>query len=129
MSIYFENEFGRVTIGHSIIKQVILPEVLASKCFRPVGFQAGMDATQVPVPRSLEKAIKINDENDRLDTTILLSVLYGTPIVDESMKLKKRIRQAVESATGLKVDDLILSVEKVHLDSDAKGKKQQEATK
>lgn len=126
MSIYFENELGRVTIGHSIIKQVILPEILASKCFRPIGYQAGMDTSQVPLPRALEKAVKINDENDRLEATVLLSVLYGTPIVDEGIKLKKRIRMAVESATGLKVDDLILSVEKVHQDADTKGKRQRE---
>jgi len=129
MSAHYENEFGRVAIGHSIIKQVILPEIVATKCFRPLDMKSGMDVNRQPLPKSLEKSIRISDEDNRLEATILLSVLYGTSITDEGAKLKKRIRQAVESATGLKLSEVVLNVEKVHCATDLSSEKVAEAEK
>jgi len=120
VSNYFENKLGRVYIDPSIIKQVILPEVIASKTFRPLGASSDLVDANPPVPRSLEKTVKIDDKAGRVNATVSVGVLYGTAIWDEATKVQKKIREAVESSTGLKVENITLNVEQVYLPGNKK---------
>jgi len=120
VSTYFENELGRIYIDSSIIRQVILPEIIASKTFRPLGASSELADANPPVPKSLEKTVKIDDKDGKVDATVSVGVKYGTSIWDEATKVQKQIRQAVESKTGLKVENVTLNVEQVYLPDDKK---------
>ena len=118
MTPYYENALGRVYVGPSIVKQAILPEVMGSKIFRPMGSTSDMREGQMPIPRSLEKGIKLTAEAGKVSATVSVGVQYGTCIWDEATKLQKNVRRAIESKTGLKVEDICLSVERVFTELD-----------
>ena len=107
---FFENELGRVQISPSIVRRIIMREVENSRCFRFPGMKGGESAGR----KIMERCIKVVFVEGSVETTLTLTVLFGTKIIKEARELQGRITRALELTAGLVVNRVALNVENVY---------------
>ncbi|MGN1297179.1 MAG: Asp23/Gls24 family envelope stress response protein [Clostridia bacterium] len=78
--------------------------------------------------KNLAKGIKVDvaDNNTKIDVNIIVE--YGSRIPDVAFEIQNRVKKAVESMTGLNVEEVNVHVQGVNTDV-AKEEKTEEATK
>jgi uncharacterized alkaline shock family protein YloU len=111
---YFDTDLGRIQIAPTIVRRIILSEIEGNNCFRVNGAKPGE-----PIPRKIaEKSIRVSFEEGVLETTLLVSVLYGARIIKEARDLQGNIIRAMQFRAGLKVKKVEINVEDVFLSDD-----------
>ena len=75
--------------------------------------------------KNLAKGIKveIDEKNAKIDVNILVE--YGSRIPDVAFEIQKRVKKAVESMTGLKVEEVNVHVQGVNTDVTSKEETEQ----
>ena len=75
--------------------------------------------------KNLAKGIKVDvaDNNTKIDVNIIVE--YGSRIPDVAFEIQNRVKKAVESMTGLNVEEVNVHVQGVNTDT-AKGETKQE---
>ena len=77
--------------------------------------------------KNLAKGIKVEVTETQAKIDVNIIVEYGSRIPDVAFEIQNRVKKAVESMTGLKVEEVNVHVQGVNTDS-AKGETKQEAT-
>ena len=77
--------------------------------------------------KNLAKGIKVEVEGTTAKIDVNIIVEYGSRIPDVAFEIQNRVKKAVESMTGLKVEEVNVHVQGVNTDS-AKETKSQEET-
>ena len=77
--------------------------------------------------KNLAKGIKadINENNAKIDVNIIVE--YGSRIPDEAFEIQNRVKKAVESMTGLKVEEVNVHVQGVNTDTASDNEEKSEA--
>ena len=77
--------------------------------------------------KNLAKGIKadINENNAKIDVNIIVE--YGTRIPDVAFEIQNRVKKAVESMTGLKVEEVNVHVQGVNTDTASDNEEKSEA--
>lgn len=77
--------------------------------------------------KNLAKGIKadINENNAKIDVNIIVE--YGSRIPDVAFEIQNRIKKAVESMTGLKVEEVNVHVQGVNTDTASDNEEKSEA--
>ena len=70
--------------------------------------------------KNLSKGIKVERNNDKAKIDVNIIVEYGTRIPDVAFEIQNRVKKAVESMTGLKVEEVNVHVQGVNTDGDIK---------
>ena len=80
------------------------------------GFAGGISEV-LSGKKNLAKGIKteINEKNVRIDVNIIVE--YGSRIPDVAFEIQNRVKKAVESMTGLKVEEVNVHVQGVNTDT------------
>lgn len=114
---YFDTEFGRVYVRKSIVRDVIVPEIAQSNHFFP-------PETRV-VPKDRQKNLQskanfvtVESNGNRVTATVVVSVLYGIPVLSEAAHLRKKIKRALEASTGLTVEEINLEIRGITMPGD-----------
>ena len=77
--------------------------------------------------KNLAKGIKadINENNAKIDVNIIVE--YGSRIPDVAFEIQNRVKKAVESMTGLKVEEVNVHVQGVNTDTASDNEEKSEA--
>ena len=77
--------------------------------------------------KNLAKGIKadINENNVKIDVNIIVE--YGSRIPDVAFEIQNRVKKAVESMTGLKVEEVNVHVQGVNTDTASDNEEKSEA--
>lgn len=104
----------------------IVPEVIATIISRTVISVSGVAglATQSKGGigtllgiKELEKGIKVDlKENKEISTNISVIIEYGSVIIEVAKEIQKRVKEEIEIKTGLKVIEINVNVQGVHID-------------
>ena len=88
------------------------------------GFAGGISEV-LSGKKNLAKGIKVDVSNTATKIDVNIIVEYGTRIPDVAYEIQNRVKKAVESMTGLKVEEVNVHVQGVNTDS-AKREEQEE---
>ena len=77
--------------------------------------------------KNLAKGIKVEVTEAQAKIDVNIIVEYGSRIPDVAFEIQNRVKKAVESMTGLKVEEVNVHVQGVNTDG-ARGETKQEAT-
>ena len=104
----------------------IVPEVIATIVSRTVIGVLGVTglATQSKGGigtllgiKELEKGIKVDlKENKEISTNIAVIIEYGSIIIEVAKEIQKKVKEEIEVKTGLKVTEINVNVQGVHID-------------
>ena len=77
--------------------------------------------------KNLAKGIKadVNENNAKIDVNIIVE--YGSRIPDVAFEIQNRVKKAVESMTGLKVEEVNVHVQGVNTDTASDNEEKSEA--
>ena len=91
-----------------------------------VGFAGGISEV-FSGKKNLAKGIKadINENNAKIDVNIIVE--YGSRIPDVAFEIQNRVKKAVESMTGLKVEEVNVHVQGVNTDTASDNEEKSEA--
>ncbi len=77
--------------------------------------------------KNLAKGIKVEVEGTTAKIDVNIIVEYGSRIPDVAFEIQNRVKKAVESMTGLKVEEVNVHVQGVNTDGAKENKSQEEA--
>lgn len=77
------------------------------------GFAGGISEV-LKGKKNLAKGIKVDTENDRVNIDVNIIVEYGARIPDVAFEIQNKVKTAVETMTGLKVDGVNVHVQGVN---------------
>jgi len=67
--------------------------------------------------KELEKGIKVDlKENKEISTTISVIIEYDSVIIQVAKEIQKRVKEELETKTGLKVNEINVNVQGVHIE-------------
>jgi uncharacterized alkaline shock family protein YloU len=113
MEIKTENEGIKISNDViAIIAGVAVSEV-AGVSSMSGGFAGGISEV-LSGKKNLAKGIKVDVENGTTKIDVNIIVEYGTRIPDVAFEIQNRVKKAVESMTGLKVDEVNVHVQGVN---------------
>lgn len=78
--------------------------------------------------KNLAKGIKVDLSEDAAKIDVNIIVEYGTRIPDVAFEIQNRVKKAVESMTGLKVEEVNVHVQGVDTDAVSKNENQEGKT-
>lgn len=120
---------GTVNISDEVIA------VMASLAATGVSGVAGMSGgvadgfAQLLGKKSLSKGVKITKDGDKLALDLSVVVEYGTKIPDVSWEVQDKVKNEIETMTGLLVSAVNVSVDGINVPAEeAPKKKEEEAT-
>ena len=89
------------------------------------GFAGGISEV-LSGKKNLAKGIKVevSDTTTKIDVNIIVE--YGSRIPDVAYEIQNRVKKAVESMTGLKVEEVNVHVQGVNTDTAKKDEQEQE---
>ena len=101
--------------------------VIAGVAVAEVPGVAGMAGGFAGGKKNLAKGIKadINENNAKIDVNIIVE--YGSRIPDVAFEIQNRVKKAVESMTGLKVEEVNVHVQGVNTDTASDNEEKSEA--
>ena len=70
--------------------------------------------------KNLAKGIKVDIEENKVKIDVNIIVEYGSRIPDVAFEIQNRVKKAVESMTGLKVEEVNVHVQGVNTDTATK---------
>ena len=78
--------------------------------------------------KNLAKGIKVEVEGTTAKIDVNIIVEYGSRIPDVAFEIQNRVKKAVESMTGLKVEEVNVHVQGVNTDGAKESKSQEETS-
>ena len=88
------------------------------------GFAGGI--SEVFGKKSFAKGIKVDDSGENLKIDVNIIVDYGTRIPDVAYEIQNRVKKAVESMTGLTVEEVNVHVQGVNTTEASKDVEEEE---
>ncbi|HOE10152.1 MAG TPA: Asp23/Gls24 family envelope stress response protein [bacterium] len=114
MNGYYMTENGRVSIAPNILKSFVIKELEGSSCFRLCATR-GEGLGEYFGKRSLDNSIRVSfTDSGRANISLNLQVLFGTRIRLKARELQGRIARAIALGTGLDVEDVSITVDRVY---------------
>jgi len=110
-----ENSNEGIKIENDVI--AVIAGVAVSEVSGVYGMQGGFAGGISEVlkgKKNLAKGIKVDSENDRVIIDVNIIVEYGARIPDVAFEIQNKVKTAVETMTGLKVDGVNVHVQGVN---------------
>ncbi|WP_089968258.1 Asp23/Gls24 family envelope stress response protein [Lihuaxuella thermophila] len=117
---YDATELGKVEIAPEVIQ--IISGLAASEVEGVAGLSGGVvsDLNELLGRKNLRKGIRV-DLNEQMTIELALNVHYGYHIPDVGREVQEKVKSAVETMTGLIVDQVIVRVEGIRFPQQEKG--------
>lgn len=98
-----ENAFGRVQIADEVIAIIAGTAALEIDGVDAVAGNVADTVVEFFGRKSQSRGVKIGIENGEVSVEIDIAVKYGTKVQDIAVEVQGRVKNAVETMTGLKV--------------------------
>ncbi|MBA4542974.1 MULTISPECIES: Asp23/Gls24 family envelope stress response protein [Thermoactinomyces] len=107
---YDENQLGKVEIAPEVIQ--IISGIAASRVEGVVGLSGGVasNLNQLLGRKNVKKGIRV-ELDDQLVIELAVVVQYGYNIPEVGQEIQEQVKSAVESMTGLIVDQVVVRVD------------------
>ena len=107
---YDENQLGKVEIAPEVIQ--IISGIAASRVEGVVGLSGGVasNLNQLLGRKNVKKGIRV-ELDDQLVIELAVVVQYGYHIPEVGREIQEQVKSAVESMTGLIVDQVVVRVD------------------
>lgn len=117
-----ENEgLGEIRISSEVVSVIASNAAMEVKGVASLGGGIAGNISQVLGRKNPFKGIKVEiSENNEVNIDLHIVVEYGTRIPDVAWKIQERIKQSVESMTGLHVNEINIHVQGVSFEKDSK---------
>ncbi|MGA9173942.1 MAG: Asp23/Gls24 family envelope stress response protein [Thermoactinomyces sp.] len=114
---YDENQLGKVEIAPEVIQ--IISGIAASRVEGVVGLSGGVasNLNQLLGRKNVKKGIRV-ELDDQLVIELAVVVQYGYHIPEVGQEIQEQVKSAVESMTGLIVDQVIVRVDGIKFPQD-----------
>lgn len=112
------NDATGIKISEDVV--AVIAGVAASEVPGVCSMSGGLGITEVFGKKNMAKGIKaeVNEKNTKIDVNIIVE--YGVRIPDIAFEIQNRVKTAVESMTGLKVQEVNIHVQGVNVISKEK---------
>ena len=114
------NEGGTVHISDEVVASIAA--LTAADVEGVASLSAGVDFAELIGRRNLAKGVKIAIQDHSVMLDISLLVRYSYPIPAVAAKVQKKVKEAVESMTGMTVIEINIHVFGVSFDKESKKK-------
>jgi len=128
--VYTEKEeMGEIRISSEVVSIIASNAALEVEGVASLGGGLAGNISQVLGRKNPFRGIKVEvAENRNVNIDLHIVVEYGARIPDVAWKIQERIKQNVESMTGLHVEEINIHVQGVSFDKDSKKTEQQLAS-
>jgi len=125
--VYTEKEeMGEIRISSEVVSIIASNAALEVEGVASLGGGLAGNISQVLGRKNPFRGIKVEvAENRNVNIDLHIVVEYGARIPDVAWKIQERIKQNVESMTGLHVEEINIHVQGVSFDKDSKKTEQQ----
>jgi uncharacterized alkaline shock family protein YloU len=113
MNGFYVTENGRVSIAPNIVRSFVTKEVESCPYFR-FSPSRGEGFGEYFGKRSIDNSVRITFADGRAEIALLLQVRFGTRIRLQARELQGRIIRALALGTGLEVQDIKITVDRVY---------------
>lgn len=112
------NDATGIKISEDVV--AVIAGVAASEVPGVCSMSGGLGLTEVFGKKNMAKGIKaeVNEKDTKIDVNIIVE--YGVRIPDIAFEIQNRVKTAVESMTGLKVQEVNIHVQGVNVISKEK---------
>lgn len=117
MNGYYTTENGRISIAPTIVRSFVIKEVESSPYFR-FSPTRGEGFGEYFGKRSVDHSARINFVDGRSEIALHLQVRFGTRIPLQARELQGCIARAIALGTGLEVNDIKITVDRVYCELD-----------
>jgi len=117
---------GSVNISDDVISVVVGMTLSEIKGICPSGSNFGNIAEMFSGKRNMGKGVKVEVDGESVSMDLHIIVEYGIKIPDVAWEAQEKVKEAVESITGLKVDKINIHVEGVSVVKEQKQEKKVE---
>jgi uncharacterized alkaline shock family protein YloU len=117
MNGYYTTENGRISIAPNIVRSFVVKEIDSSFCFR-FSPTRGEGFGEYFGKRSIDNSVRVSFMEGRADIALHLQVRFGTRIPLKAREMQGRIVRAISLGTGLEVNDIKITVDRVFCELD-----------
>ena len=108
---------GEVNIVPEVIATIISRTVIAIPGVAGLATRAKGGIGTLLGTKELEKGINVDlRENKEVSTTISVILEYGSIIIDVAKEIQKKVKEELETKTGLKVSGINVNIQGVHIE-------------
>lgn len=108
---------GEVTIVPEVIATIISRTVIGILGVAGLATQSKGGIGTLLGIKELEKGIKVDlKENKEISANISVIIEYGSVIIEVAKEIQKRVKEEIEEKTGLKVIEINVNVQGVHIE-------------
>lgn len=116
---YNEEEIGNINIAHDVVS--IISSTATSEVDGVYGMSIGISEgiAEIIGKRPPSKGVKVEIDDDNVIIDLKIVVDYGCRIPEVAWNVQEKVKQAVETMTGLNVVKVNIHVQGVNINSDA----------
>ena len=108
---------GEVNIVPEVIATIISRTVISIPGVAGLATRAKGGIGTLLGTKELEKGINVDlRENKEVSTSISVILEYGSIIIDVAKEIQKKVKEELESKTGLKVNGINVNIQGVHIE-------------
>jgi uncharacterized alkaline shock family protein YloU len=109
--------FGEINIVPEVIATIISRTVINISGVAGLATQTKGGIGTLLGIKELEKGIKVDlKENKEISASISVIIEYGSIIIEVAKEIQKKVKEEIEEKTGLKVIEINVNVQGVHLE-------------
>ncbi len=114
-TIYDDHEIGSVVISDNVI--CVISALAALEVNGIASMRGDIHATQITRSEmnKLSKCVKIIENEGRIKVQLVLNIKYGYNLPEVTKKVQEKVKDVVESMTGLEVESVNISISDVQM--------------
>lgn len=114
MMNYYKTSYGRVGVSKEVI--ALIAGIAAVECYGIVGmasWKISDGISELLKMENLSKGVEVDIAGDNLIINLYIVVGYGTRINQVAHNVMEKVKYAVESKTGLRIEQVNINVQGV----------------
>lgn len=111
-----EKKIGNISIADDVVASIAGIAALEAKGVSKLNGNITKDLVSKLGKKNLANGVKVEIVNGSVDVLLSIEIEYGNSIRSVSEEVQSKVKQAIETMTGLKVNVVNVSVSSIKLD-------------
>lgn len=111
-----EKKIGNISIADDVVASIAGIAALEAKGVSKLNGNITKDLVSKLGKKNLANGVKVEIANGSVDVLLSIEIEYGNSIRSVSEEVQSKVKQAIETMTGLKVNVVNVSVSSIKLD-------------
>ena len=112
-----EDGLGEVQVAEEVVVIIAGLAAMEAEGVSSMGGNITRDAVSRLGIKNLSKGIRIDMEENRVTVTVAINISYGYSIPSVSAKVQEKVKNAIETMTGLEVSAVNVKILEVEMES------------